>query len=79
MSALTCQEFVELVTRYLDGALDAGEQSRFAEHLAICDGCGRYLDQFRVTIETLGSLPTESIPVDARDRLLDAFRTWHAD
>jgi anti-sigma factor RsiW len=79
MSALTCREFVELVTRYLDGALDADERARFAEHLAICHGCERYLDQFRVTIGTLGSLPAESIPADARDRLLDAFRTWHAD
>ena len=79
MSALTCREFVELVTRYLDGALGADEQARFAEHLEICHGCERYLDQFRVTIATLGSLPAESIPDDARDRLLDAFRTWHAD
>ena len=31
--ALGCQEFVELVTAYLEGALDAADQRRFDEHL----------------------------------------------
>ena len=78
MSALTCQEFVELVTRYLDGALSADEQVRFAEHLEVCHGCERYLAQFQRTIDTLGHLPAGSIPDEARDRLLGAFRSWHA-
>ena len=78
MKALTCQEFVELVTRYLEGALRPDEEARFAEHLAVCQGCDRYLVQFRRTIDTLGHLPVESIAVGTRDHLLDIFRDWHA-
>lgn len=78
MSALTCQEFVELVTRYLEGELSPDEQARFADHLKVCHGCERYLDQFRQTISALSHLPAESIGDDARDRLLGAFRTWHS-
>ena len=76
MTGLDCNEFVELVTRYLDGLLDRDTERRFTEHMAQCDGCDRYLDQFRQTISTLGELSAESLSAEARDRLLSAFRSW---
>ena len=76
MTGLDCDEFVELVTRYLDGQLDQETERRFIEHLAQCDGCDRYLDQFRQTVSTLGEPPAESLSLQARDRLLSAFRDW---
>ena len=36
---MDCDKFVELVTAYLDGALDDDTRSRFNAHLAECDGC----------------------------------------
>jgi anti-sigma factor RsiW len=74
VSDLTCNEFVELVTAFLDGALPAEQQRRFLAHLALCDGCDRYLEQFRRTIATLGELPAERLPDEARSALLAAFR-----
>lgn len=73
---MNCDEFVELVTRFLDGALDEPTETRFVEHLADCPGCDIYFDQFRQTIDTLGTLPAESLSGEARDRLLGAFRDW---
>lgn len=73
---LTCQEFVELVTTFLDGELDQDTERRFVDHLADCPGCDVYLDQFRQTISVLGELPAESLSPDARDQLLTAFRDW---
>lgn len=73
---MTCEEFVELVTAFLEGALDEETERAFVEHLAECPGCERYLDQFRVTVRELGSLPPESLDPQTRDRLLDAFRNW---
>ena len=73
---MNCDEFVELVTVYLEGALDPQTERRFVEHLAGCDGCDRYLDQIRATVRTLASLPEHSLPAQARDRLLAAFRDW---
>jgi anti-sigma factor RsiW len=75
---MTCSEFVELVTAYLEGDLDPDAEARFIEHMALCDGCERYLDQFRATIDRLGALPEESLSDPARGALLDAFRNWHA-
>jgi anti-sigma factor RsiW len=73
---LDCDEFVELVTAYLEDGLDEGTRARFEHHLAECEGCETYLDQFRVTIDALGELPPESLSGDVRDRLLSAFRGW---
>jgi anti-sigma factor RsiW len=74
---MNCDEFVELVTAFLDDALDPETEARFVEHLALCDGCERYLDQFRVTIDELGRLPPESLSPETRNALLGAFRDWH--
>ncbi len=73
---LTCKEFVELVTDYLEGAMPPDETRRFEEHLALCPGCHIYLDQMRQTIRVVGALPEESIPPAAQDELLSAFREW---
>jgi anti-sigma factor RsiW len=68
---------VELVTAYLEGELDRDTEQRFVEHIAICDGCDRYLDQIRETVSQLARLPTEdSLSGEARDRLLAAFRSF---
>jgi hypothetical protein len=71
---LDCSEFVELVTAFLEDALDAEGKRRFVDHLALCEGCTHYLDQFRQTINTLGDPPVERLSPDDRDALLAAFR-----
>ena len=73
---MDCNELVELVTAYLDGSLDAETRERFDLHLLECDGCENYLQQFRVTVRTLGSVGDEDIAPEFRDRLLNAFRNW---
>ncbi len=73
---LTCQELVELVTDYLEGTLPAADRARFEQHLALCLNCPTYLAQMRQTIRALGMLPEESIAPEARQELLEAFRTW---
>ncbi|MGC4111503.1 MAG: zf-HC2 domain-containing protein [Nocardioides sp.] len=73
---MTCQELVELVTAYLEGALSDDERTAFEEHLALCPGCDRYLEQFRTTIDLVGELPEESLSVSVREDLLGAFGAW---
>lgn len=73
---MNCDEFVELVTAYLDGALDPATEARFAEHLAACDGCDRYLGQIRHITAELRHLPGDTLAGRARDQLLAAFRDW---
>jgi len=73
---LNCQQLVELVSDYLEGALGPADVARFEGHIAACEGCREYLAQMRLTIQALGRLPEESIPPAAREELLTAFRTW---
>jgi predicted anti-sigma-YlaC factor YlaD len=71
---MDCDEFVELVTSYLDGALSPADEQRVLEHLDLCDGCSTYLHQIRTTIAAVGELPPDETATPGRDRLLDAFR-----
>jgi anti-sigma factor RsiW len=73
---LSCQELVELVTDYLEGALPSGLHERFDQHIAHCTGCQTYLAQMRATIRATGELSVESLSPEAERTLLDAFRGW---
>ena len=73
---LTCQELVELVTDYLEGALTDAERTRFEYHLNYCEGCESYLDQMSRTITTVGRLREEDADPVALEGLLGAFRDW---
>ncbi|MFI5316963.1 MAG: anti-sigma factor family protein [Myxococcota bacterium] len=73
---MTCKELAELVTDYLDGALPVRERLAFDRHIALCPDCGRYLEQMRHAVTTLGRLPPEPIPPDVEAKLLAQFRDW---
>lgn len=76
MKPLDCNEIVELVTAYLDGTLDLQTRARFDEHLLDCDGCANYLQQFRATIDAVGSIPESELAPEFRTRLLNAFKDF---
>lgn len=76
---IVCKEFVEFVTAFLEVALDPADERRFVDHLSLCDGCDRYLDQMRQTTRMLGELPADELPADRldpreREALLARFR-----
>jgi anti-sigma factor RsiW len=73
---LSCQELVELVTDYLEGALDERHTRAFERHLVGCDGCTQYLEQFRATIRLTGTLTPDDLTSQAESALLQAFRDW---
>jgi anti-sigma factor RsiW len=72
---LTCRELAELVTEYLEDALPDAERARFETHVASCEGCDRYVEQIRITVD----LTRESAALDQRPEisaLLSAFRGY---
>lgn len=75
---LSCPEMVELLTAYLDGALGEPERVSFDAHLGLCPGCVTYLDQFRETIRSTGTLGESDVPPTVMAELLDTFRDWRA-
>jgi anti-sigma factor RsiW len=74
MQGLDCDQLVELVTDFVEGALDPVTERRVVDHLAECEGCSTYLEQMRTTARALGELPPDLLPDSARAALLEAFR-----
>ena len=76
MEPISCQEVVELVTDYLDGAMSPADVARFDHHLSLCEGCVFYVDQIRMTIAAVGRIGEEDVPPAVRDDLVAAFRDF---
>jgi predicted anti-sigma-YlaC factor YlaD len=77
---LVCQEVVELVTDYLEGALTRSDRRRFESHLRNCPNCTNYLEQMRATIRATGALHQDDLTPEVRQEFTDLFRTWrHQD
>lgn len=73
---ITCHELVELVTDYLEEALDDDTRIRLEEYLTACRGCSEYLEQMRLTIPATSRLSDDSLEPAATEALLDVFRDW---
>jgi anti-sigma factor RsiW len=71
---ISCQEVVELVTDYFDGAMSPQEAALFEQHLNFCDGCDWYVEQIRMTVATVGRVEAAEVPPATRASLLAAFR-----
>jgi anti-sigma factor RsiW len=71
---ITCKEFVELVTAYLDGVLAGADRTRFECHGEVCPGCHAYLQQFRLTVDALSSASPEAVEPANLDELVRTFK-----
>ena len=76
---LVCQEFVELVTDYLEGTLPETDRIRFEAHLAECDGCAGYLEDMRRLVGSLNQVVEPPPDSETRQALTRAFRELRGD
>jgi anti-sigma factor RsiW len=76
---IVCQQAVELVTDYLEGALSRADRRRFEAHLAGCPHCTEYLAQMRATIELTGGITADDLTSQMQDDFIDLYRRWRAD
>jgi anti-sigma factor RsiW len=76
---LVCQQAVELVTDYLEGALSRRDRRRFRAHLRGCPNCSAYLEQIQATIAVAGSIEPDELTPEAREDLTELFRRWQSE
>jgi len=76
---LVCQQVVELVSDYLEGALSRSQRRRFEAHLAACEHCSEYLEQMRATIRLTGRLQAEDLSPEMREEFSALYRRWRSE
>ncbi|HEX4791490.1 MAG TPA: zf-HC2 domain-containing protein [Actinospica sp.] len=76
---LVCREVVELVTAYLDDALEPAQRAALERHLVTCPHCTEYFAQISLVREAAGRVEPEDVAPRARQDLMDLFTRWQAD
>jgi anti-sigma factor RsiW len=76
LDEMACQELVEVLTDYLEGALPAQDVRRLEAHLADCPPCQTYIEQMRLTLRAVGRLSSDELAPETRSQLVQAFRSW---
>ena len=79
LDEVPCQEFVELVTDYLEEVLPDALLARVEAHLEVCPPCVLYLGQMRLTVRSLRRPENGSLSPEFRRRLLRQFSDWRRD
>lgn len=70
---ITCQEFVEMVTDYLENVLLPETRRQFEEHAELCPGCETYLEQIQQTIVMMRRIGEETPTPETKQKLLQVF------
>jgi anti-sigma factor RsiW len=76
---IVCRQAVGLVTDYLENALPRRQRRRFERHLRQCPNCSRYLEQIRLTIDTVGRVEPETLDPDMKNELIDLYRRFNEE
>jgi anti-sigma factor RsiW len=77
--ALVCQEMVELITDYLEGAMPRAQRRRFEAHIAGCEHCTEYLEQIRTTIRLSGRLQSHDLTPAMREEFSALYERWRLE
>jgi anti-sigma factor RsiW len=77
-ASISCREFVEMVTDYLENVLLPEARKQFEDHKEACPGCDTYLEQIQLTIGTLRQIGEEEDTPETKQKLLRAFRQWRS-
>jgi len=74
---MRCIELVEVVTEWMDGALEDEDRLLLEAHLVTCGSCVAYVAQLRAVPALLRRQPPHRPPAEARAALLDPLRRAH--
>lgn len=67
-----CEEYMELISASLDGALSPAEQEKLTAHLASCAECQKLFDDLSALRAAMTQLPPVEVPEGLKGRILDA-------
>jgi anti-sigma factor (TIGR02949 family) len=71
-SLLTCKEFLQELTDYLDSTVDAELRHKLEAHINECPNCFVILDTTQKTIKVYKGMQPQEIPNEVHVRLMKA-------
>jgi anti-sigma factor (TIGR02949 family) len=71
-SLLTCKEFLQELTDYLDSTVDAELRRKLEAHINECPNCFVVLDTTQKTIRVYKGMEAQAVPEDVQVRLMKA-------
>lgn len=70
---MSCKEVAERASALVDGEVSAWEAMQLKVHLAMCKGCGRFVDQIRTTDELVDAAASDDMMSEADDSRINAI------
>jgi anti-sigma factor (TIGR02949 family) len=71
---LTCKDFLNELSEYLDDSLDTEIRARLHQHVTECPNCWVILDTTQKTIKVYKGVEPQNIPSDLHTRLMSALQ-----
>ena len=79
MPLLTCKDFLNELTDYLDECLDAEVRAKLERHITECPNCWVIADTTRKTTQIYKGMDPYPIPPDVETRLMQALEKKMAE
>ena len=74
---ITCKNFLEDLSEYIDGGMERELRVSLEAHLAKCPNCWVVFDETRRTVQILQNVECHPLPQDVHNRLLTALeKSW---
>jgi len=70
---LTCKDFLNELSDYLDESIDAELRAKLEKHITECPNCWVIADTTRKTIKVYKGMEAVPIPADVENRLMRAL------
>ena len=74
MSLLTCNQFLEELSEYLDDTVEGKLRQELEEHISECPNCWVMVDTTKKTLQIYKGLEPEPLPNELRARLMTALQ-----
>ncbi len=71
---LTCKEFLQELSEYLDDTVDADFKQKLQKHVSECPNCWVVFDTTKKTLQVYKGMEPQEIPDEIRGRLMNALR-----
>ena len=72
---MPCEEYRELIQRFLDGELEEGERNRLRNHCMTCKACAAYLREMLEVSRTVKQMAAEPVPEALHEKLIAIPKT----